>query len=357
MAIRWYDEAEAETLFQTTFVEWASWTTGKYKGCYGAEETKQAVVEAMSWASKSTTAAEIMTFVLSSEKVVHVVGMRGGYQCFNSTEGADRDMPVVFVDLDGRLTVNVRSPHNIHLDPEKCTGNTYPMDNRIALLHELGHAKQWIETPVMFDNPAPSGGSKPKFGGQFDARLGKADFAKAILGKATTLSKNKTCAACGEWVDFDVTGKLMLDPKRDKLKHPKRLHICSGKRSSNAAMPTEQEVLKYDAKTNPVGYKPPVWGTKIEMDNMSRHEWPICRELGIVPRSNYRDINGTSDGQPSLTSQIRRMADIEARKNSTLKEVVVPPGQVRCPHCSFVKSRMFVNSHIRSEHAGQALLE
>jgi hypothetical protein len=365
MAIIWYDEAEAEKLFQTTFVEWASWDKCKYKGCYSAQETKAAVEDAKTWAGRSDAAQEVLNFVFTSKKSIHVVGMRGGYQCFNSTEGAEKNLPVVFVDLDGKLTVNIRTPHNMHLDPSQCQGNTRPMDNRIALLHEFGHAKQWIETPQMFDNVAPVKGvqqpqwglaSQGKGGGQFDARLDKAGFAKAILAKATALH---ACPKCGESVDIVTRNgsKMYLDPKRDKIKHPQRLHICSGTRSAKAVFPTEQEVLAYDEKKNPGGYKPPVWGAKIEMDNMSRHEWPICRELGIVPRSNYRDINGESDGAPSLTSQITRMAEAEKKKNATLKEVIVPPGQVKCPYCDFVKSRMFVNNHIRSTHPGNALLE
>src|SRR5262245_54493998 len=313
MTIQYYDEAEAERLFQTTFVEWASWSKAQYKGCYSADETKQAVAETRSWAARSATAAQVMDFVTNATKVIHVVGMRGGYQCFNSTEGADQSMPVVFIDLDGRLTVNVRGPHNLHLDPEMCKGNVYVLDNRIALLHEFGHSKQWIETPSMFDNKAAAKGARqPKWGqaaqkhggGQFDARLDKATFATAIRDKAAERWKKSVCPSCGEWVDIDPKTNNRLDPKRDKIKRPNALHICRGTRSENAAIPTAEEVLKYNEQTNPTGYKPPVWGAKIEMDNMSRHEWPICVELGITPRVNYRDINGESDGEPSLTSQI-----------------------------------------------------
>ena len=350
MTIRWYDEAEAEKLFQTTFVEWAGWQKCKYKGCYGAEETKQAIAEAKAWSRQSQTAQDILDFVFSSEKLIHVVGMRGGYQCFNSTEGADKDMPVVFVDLDGKLTVNVRTPHNMHVDPSLFAGETRPMDNRIALLHEFGHAKQWIETPAMFDNtPARQGVKLPKWGqakqedggGQFDARLEKGKFAVAILQKATERlqSLGAVCPKCGELVERDPVTKLLLDPKRDRIKRPKALHICASERSKDAFFPTPQEVQPFNKEKNPTGYQPPVWGAKIEMDNMSRHEWPICKEMGIEPRTNYRDINGESDGAPSLTSQITRMAEIEAKKNAALKEPAPKvaanafKGKVQCPRC------------------------
>lgn len=366
MAVKWYDESEAETLFQTTFVEWASWTKAQYKGCYSAEETKAALAETRTWAGKSQTALELLQFVFTSPKLIHVVGMRGGYQCFNSTEGADLNMPVVFIDLDGKLTANVRGPHNIHLDPGKCTGTVFPVDNRIALLHEFGHAKQWIETPSMFDNTAAKEGTtQPKWGqarqdkggGQFDARLGKAEFATEIRDKAIGRFERSVCPRCGEQVEVDPVSKAVLNPGRDRIRQPRALHICSGTRSPNAVtgdFPTAEEVLKYNQETNPTGYKPPVWGAKIEMDNMSRHEWPICTEMGIGQRVNYRDINGESDGEPSLTSRIRRMAEIEKRKNETLKAVILKPGQVKCPYCDFQKSRMFVNNHIMRSHPGEA---
>jgi len=350
MTIKWYDEAAAEKVFQTTFVAWAS--QYGYKGCYSAEHTRTALEATKAWALASPTAQEILRHVSASSKEIHVVGMIGGYQCFNSTEGADLDLPVVFIDLDGQLTVNVRTAHNLHLDPSACTGNTIALDNRVALLHEFGHAKQWIETPAMFDNSP----------GNFDARLGKSAFAAEIQAKAAARLARSTCPRCGELVELDKVTKAMLNPDRDRVKHPKALHICQGSKSSKAIAPaaiiaTAEEVQPFNEKTNPDGYKPPVWGAKIEMDNMARHEWPVCTELGLGQRVNYRDINVTSDGAPSQTSQIRRMALAEQKKNAALKEVILAPGTVKCPYCAFTKSRMFVNNHIKLNHLGKALLE
>jgi hypothetical protein len=50
------------------------------------------------------------------------------------------------------------------------------------------------------------------------------------------------------------------------------------------------------------------WGRVLEMDNMARHEWPICREIGVPYRTNYRDLDATTTAEASLTSQIIREA-------------------------------------------------
>ena len=311
-----------------------------YKGCYSEQETKDSIQETKAWARGSATALEIMDYVDSSEKVIHVVGMRGGYQCFNSTEGPEKDLPVVFVDLDGKLTVNVRTAHNLHLDPNDCQGNVLPLDNKIALLHEFGHAKQWIEKPLMFDNHFVGGGDKSK----------KFEFAAAIRQRASEVIHR--CPKCGEHVEIDAVSKLLLDPKRDKIKHPKALHICAGKPTAAVILPTAKEVAPFEEKKNPEGFKPPVWGTHIEMDNMSRHEWPICREMKLPLRMNYRDINGESDGAPSLTSQIRKKAEQLANQQKKLdetKQVKLAGG--KCPYCTEVfKSNSFLNSHIGRVH-------
>ena len=346
MSIKWYSESEAEVLFDATFTEWSKWTKMQYKGCYSADETRKALAETMAWASKSQTAREVWNYVDSADKVIHVVGMRGGYQCFNSTEGPHKDLPVVFIDLDGRLTVNVRGPHNIHLDPNDCTGKVEPMDNRVALLHEFGHAKQWLERPLFFDNHFIGGGDKGK----------KLEFAAAIRQRAEEVVHR--CPTCGQHVEIHPRTKQMLNPARDKVRHPMALHICPGKKVVPDVLPTPQSVAKFDEKTNPEGFKPPVWGVHIELDNMSRHEWPICRDLGLPLRKNYRDINGESDGAPSLTSQIRLKALQMEKAQKTLdetKNVALTPGT--CPYCpQKFKSNSFLNNHIRMTHPGKDLL-
>lgn len=284
MAIVWYSEAEAESTFEETLTQWA--TMYGYKGCYTREETYEAVRKAKFWARNSPTAVALMRFVEDAPQKIVVVGMKGGYQCFDSTAGAAKDVQVIFVDLDGKLTVNVRTPHNIHFDPNLCTANVAPLNNRVALLHEFGHARQWIERPTLFDNtksapravlPKWGGAAKGAGGGQFDARLEKKTFGAAIREKAMAKQLPK-----------DLGG----GPKPAEM------------------FQSDDEIKEFKA---------PVWGPAIEMDNMARHEWPICDELGLPKRANYRDINCTSDSAPSLTSMIRRKAQ-EALAKERAKE-------------------------------------
>lgn len=307
MAIEWYSEAEAERMFEPILTDWAQ--NFQYKGCYSPEETQKAIGDVKNWARKSSTAKKLMFFVEISFTKFIVVGMRGGYQCFDSTAGPDKNLPVVFVDLDGKLTVNVRGPHNLHLDPNLCSGNVLPLDNGIALLHEFGHVRQWIERPTMFDNKKPASSvAKPRFGGgQFDARLEKATFARQINEGA----------------------KKLWDSKGD----------------SSSVQTTEERGE----------FKAPVWGPPIEMDNMSRHEWPICRELGLPLRANYRDINCTSDGAPSLTSTIRQKIALAAQKEKDEMEAkraeltkLSGSGQALTCSCKQTfKSKIFLNRHLQ----------
>ena len=139
-------------------------------------------------------------------------------------------------------------------------------------------------------------------GAERDARLGstRAGFAAQVADKASKLWENKG--------DGDV---------------------------SFLRSQVEREEFEVELKAGPQ------WGRAIEMDNMSRHEWPICIELGLPLRQNYRDINATSDGQPSLTSMIRQKgAAAEARaqeamlaKAAELTKLQGPAGSQVCPLC------------------------
>jgi hypothetical protein len=288
MGIKWYSEAEAETEFDTTLDDWAK--NQGYKGCYSADETRRFVWKGLWWARKSETAKQLMLYVTNHPKNVIVVGMRGGFQCFNSTEGVKNDKPVVYIDVDGKLDTIVRGPHNLHMDPEKCIrteDKRAGINNYIAMLHEFGHAKQWMERPMLFDNQARKPRLKPvqssnaplsvrekalKLGGaETDMRLGRAraGFASELREKATEHWTKKG----GDISLADLRSQVELDDFESAIK--------AG----------------------------PQWARVVEMDNMSRHEWPICGELDLPLRTNYRDINATSDGQPSVTSQIRRKAE------------------------------------------------
>ncbi len=297
MALKYYSEAEAEKIFEATLVSWAS--NQGYKGCYSAGETEEAIDDLKEWSRESLTARKVMFCVEMSFREIAVVGMKGGFQCFDSGAGPKKNIPTVFIDLDGKLTVNVRGPHNLHLDPMQCTGNVLALDNDVALLHEFGHAKQFLERPLLFENS----------GTEFDPRHEREGFARAIREQAELVLKNKS--------------------KKGLLSKP-----------------------ELEARLKDRSEHGPKWMVAIELDNMSRHEWPICRELGLPRRANYRDINCTSDGAPSLTSVIRnKVVQEKAREQKQLRErgtelKGLGAGVKVCPTCKLpFKSSLALNTH------------
>jgi hypothetical protein len=94
------------------------------------------------------------------------------------------------------------------------------------------------------------------------------------------------------------------------------------------------------------------------MDNMARHEWPICREMLLPMRANYRDINCTSDSSPSITSLIRRkVAEDLAReqakavaKEKELQRIAAAKSTgANCPVCKApFKSTLMLKHHMFS---------
>lgn len=316
MTIEWLSEAAAETEFEDTLTQWA--TMYGYKGCYSAAETMKAIADTKEWARYSPTARKLMFYIERAPQTITVVGMRGGYQCFDSTAGRNKDKPVIFIDLNGKLTVNVRTPHNLHLDPNACTGLVADLDNNVALLHEFGHAKQWIERPTLFDNRHPGRGG-------FDARIEKKTFATAIRDKAIEVRQRRTK------VEDDLAKVGKLPYKTPDV---------------------------FQSKAEFEQFQAPNWGPVIEMDNMSRHEWTICREMGLPLRANYRDINCTSDASPSLTSLIRRkvaeeVARVKAKEEEKAREAqriaLANAAGAQCPVCKApFKNAMMLRHHMHS---------
>jgi hypothetical protein len=327
----YYSEKQAEKEFEATLVSWAK--DYGYKGCYSQQETHKKLIATVKWAQRSPLARQIFEFVSLHSKRIVVVGMKGGFQCFSSTEG-DNKVPVVYIDLDGKLTINARTPHNLHFDPSarlnsglradtslhidpSAWGNrpTAELDNNIALLHELGHAKQWLERPQLFDG---------------DYRAGGLDFTLALRKHAETVVKRGLEKA----PDSPLAHNIRMAAGRTLADFP--------------SVPQTPEELAQVKKNRPV------WSVHIESDNMARHEWPICRELGLPYRQNYRDINVTSDGAPSTTSQIRRKVEQEAKaQREKAEEEAKRKGQVKvmktgalveCPRCHRKVKPMFLNS-------------
>jgi len=250
---------------------------------YSASETKKYVTEAVSWAFQhgSNTALEIFSFVVRATPVIQVVGMKGGFQCFGTAEGKAKK-PVIFLDLDASLNYKTRlsadqhmmsfkpfmrtapakdfvtihykdvAKNSEHVAPSQFVGQQTELSNRIATLHELGHAKQWIENANLFVRP---------------------------------MSKLRE--------DIRGAAEKFWNKRGD---------------SSHVLKQTDQSPL-FTA-----------WDPIVEMDNMNRHEFPICREMGIGYRNNYMDLGGTSGGHNAeLAELLRRKMEAEELKAAQAK--------------------------------------
>ncbi len=341
MVFKFLDESEAEKLCESTLESWIA--SAGYKGCHSAADTRDAVEDTKRWAGKSSTAATLMRYVETSPKEILVVGMRGGYQCFDST-GTDKieKQPVVYIDLDGRLTRFVRQPHQLHFAPEDCAGlgvNVEAMDNRVALLHEFGHAKQWIANPLFFDDhfkqlkgkpswmkvsardkehadplmhPTGKPVEKPLAG---SGALGQS-FSHAIQKRAEEVWGGKGRRAYDPLLNPDAGSSIVSQGTASP----------PGRRTerSDDWLLTREELEQFQPIS---GYS-----VRIEADNIARHEWPICDELGIPRRVNYRDIGGRSGSKASQTSSLlRRQAAAKAAKAEV--KVGSLGGKVECPKC------------------------
>ena len=166
-------------------------------------------------------------------------------------------------------------------------------------------------------------------GSQRDARLGdRATFAKELRAKAEATWERK------------FGGKNPSDVVREAAKARTATFV-----RSQGELDEFEEYLKKDDT--------PKWGRVIEMDNMSRHEWPVCRELGLAYRTNYRDLDGKTEGQDSVTSQIRMRAREEQQKLAAEAEKARKEKEERdkanqkltCPTCHKPFSKIMMTRH------------
>jgi hypothetical protein len=387
VAIEWLEEDEAERLFEKTLSSDLFMQQSGYAGCHSAKETEDYVRGFFSAGFRqSRTAREILRYVGDSPKIIYVVGMRGGYQCFDSTAGENK-VPVIFIDVDGRLEIFVRSPHGMQIEfgtkpqapsrddhralmlrPDMAKSvapggarhhlnvardiplivNRVSLDNRIAALHEFGHAKQWLERPHLFDAQvravqdydAESLARTVRSGVRLD-RLGKIDLKKreAVLRRFTgaeqvdpRLDATKFFTAINQRIlekraaqqgagpsgvasrpapaaapgapplpGGGAGGPPPPPPLRGGATKPKPRLLSPAEQMAKELEELKKEVLNPVLVEKKAGGN---WGRVIEMDNMERHEWPICREIGVPYRLNYRDLDGTTTAEASMTSQI-----------------------------------------------------
>lgn len=116
-------------------------------------------------------------------------------------------------------------------------GGQAPLHHFIALLHELGHAVQWLENPVFFN------------GNMMHGTAG----AVAIKNAATAFFRRK---AQGQGI---------------------------GAYGAQTAFAQQYTGVV-------AAHVPRAWAVRVEMDNLMRHEWPICDEAGFARRLGYTDL-------------------------------------------------------------------
>lgn len=210
-------------------------------------EMSAVMYEVRKWSVNSQTARRIIHDVNLSTVVVHVIGMKGcGFSCFCS------DHPI---EGQGTAYVDVQSQYEVN-------GN--PLHTYIVILHELGHAKQFLENPIWFNRVSSR-----------TPNIGLTDIRDA----AVRMQMGRAPASVAPVPVVQLpTGHGGGPPP------PPALGPMGGQR----AIQRDAE----DALGNPTRATPTFnWPFVIEQDNMARHEWPICRETGNPVRPGYRHIS------------------------------------------------------------------
>jgi hypothetical protein len=190
------------------------------------------------WARKhSPTGERIISFIKASVVPIHVIAWRGegmdeGFSMFDS----DSPIPnagTVWVNLD----VFVEVQQDVH-----SLGRNKMFNNFIVILHELGHAKQFIEQPSLFLRDKKEADLLPVEKAHLQLR---SDFEKVI--------------------DLEAAARRRAGAK------------------TLAARSAAQKAL---GMAPHVAYPDP-----IEWDNYKRHEGPICDEAGIMRRGFYANVS------------------------------------------------------------------
>jgi hypothetical protein len=193
------------------------------------------------WSLRSPTAQKLFEYLDKSNPVIYVIGMKsGGYTCFDS------DCPTVgagtcYVDVEANFKV-ASTGEDLH--------------RYIAILHELGHAKQWVERPGWFTMM-----------GRNTAQVSFKDLQQALIDRA--MPKAAPVVASGGFGDGPPPPPtLSLGPSRATIGNQVRNRLGL------------QNFAQTHAK----------WPFIIEQDNMARHEWPICDEARYPRRAGYADL-------------------------------------------------------------------
>jgi hypothetical protein len=202
------------------------------------------------WSLRSPTALAIFQALDNTDKVINVIGMRsGGYTCFDS------DCPSIG---QGTCYVDVEAKFNI-----KSTG--VELHNYIAILHEFGHAKQWIENSAWFN-----------IMGRKEGPVSRGDLQNAMASRMLKAGKSANSAPSPS-----ASGPASKGP-------PPPPPMGGGKGPISMSKAKSDLSAKFGWKD----YRPAHigWPFMIEQDNMARHEWPICDEARYPRRMGYADL-------------------------------------------------------------------
>jgi len=200
------------------------------------------------WSLRSPTAQAILAYLDAAPDVINVIGMKsGGYTCFDS-ECPLPNQGTCFVDVEAEFSV-------------PSAGEA--LHNYIAILHEFGHAKQWVENPGWFRVVASD-----------TARVRYQELQVKLVDRAMPRAPAASAAA-------PVAAAGSGPPPPPPM----------GPRTNRTAIADSVKArLKLGgnfAQTHVA------WPFVIEQDNMARHEWPICDEARYPRRAGYGDLGIT----------------------------------------------------------------
>lgn len=189
----------------------------------GAAEGSTRLAGVRSWAARSPTAQHVLSVVDVSPKQIDLVCLHGGDTVFDADTPAP-DRAIVFWNVDACYSFEQNGTQTLH--------------PYVVLLHELGHAVQWITNPLFF------GGTFPQ---SPDAESRIRDGGRALY---TRMAEGKQITGFAATRRFIEARMQMSGPSRSPLP----------------------------------------WSPRIEIDNLYRHEWPICDEAGLPRRQDYASV-------------------------------------------------------------------
>jgi hypothetical protein len=250
--------------------------------------------EVRDWVAKANyrTAQAILTVVEKAlHKDVYVVGMKnGGFTCFCSDD-PQVGKGVVFFDLKARYSLRIPDGVDQNTREPKYKAERVELHPYIAFLHELGHAKQWIENPYLFDGNVLT--TKNQESKLVDVPWFKKDFQKDLQQKIKDMAYNKAVKnapkAPASAAILPAAGPAAAGPAAQPglpgspPPAPPPVSMGSIKRATINTQVENALRLQATRTTNPQ------WAVRIETDNLIRHEWPMCVEAGY-PKRNYSEI-------------------------------------------------------------------